>query len=90
MGERLTAEVTPVPERLTVCGLAPALSAMVKEAVRLPPAVGVNVTLMVQLPPAATELPQVLLCSKSLAFVPVIAMLEIFSEALPVLERVTL
>jgi hypothetical protein len=33
---------------------------MLTEAVRLPLAKGVNVTLMVQLPPAATELPHVL------------------------------
>jgi len=49
-----------VPVRLTVCGLPVALSVMVTEAVRLPGAVGVNVTLMVQLLPANTELPQVL------------------------------
>jgi hypothetical protein len=33
---------------------------MLTEAVRLPLAAGVNVTLIVQLLPAATELPQVL------------------------------
>jgi hypothetical protein len=33
---------------------------MLTEAVRLPPAVGVKVTLIVQFAPAATELPQVL------------------------------
>ena len=49
-----------MPVRLTVCGLPVALSVMVTEAVRLPGAVGVKVTLMVQLPPAGTELPQVL------------------------------
>jgi len=38
-----------------------ALSVMLTEAVKLPTAAGVNVTLIVQLPPfAATELPQVL------------------------------
>lgn len=49
-----------MPVRLTVCGLPVALSVMVTEAVRLPGAVGVNVTLTVQLLPANTELPQVL------------------------------
>jgi hypothetical protein len=53
----------PVPLSVTVCVL-PAtlllLSVMVKEAVRLPEAVGVNVTLRVQLELAATELPHVL------------------------------
>jgi hypothetical protein len=33
---------------------------MLTAAVRVPAAVGVNVTLIVQLPPAASELPQVL------------------------------
>ena len=50
----------PFPERLTVCGLPRALSVMLTEAVRLPLAEGVKVTLIVQLAPAATELPQVL------------------------------
>jgi len=50
----------PVPDRLIVCGLPLALSVMRTEAVRLPLAEGLNVTLMVQLAPAATELPQVL------------------------------
>ena len=60
VGERLTTPAVPVPERLTDCGLPLALSVMVTEAVRLPLAVGVKVTLIVQLAPAATELPQVL------------------------------
>ena len=60
VGERLTKEVVPVPERLTVCGLPLALSEMLTEAVRLPLAAGVNFTLIVQLALAATELPQVL------------------------------
>ena len=58
--ERLTTAAVPVPERLTVCGLPLALSVMLTEAVRLPLAEGVKVTLIVQLAPAATELPQVL------------------------------
>ena len=60
VGERLTTAAVPVPERLTACGLPLALSVMLSEAVRLPLAAGVKVTLMVQLAPAATELPQVL------------------------------
>jgi len=60
VGERLTAGAVPVPERLTVCGLLGALSVKESEAVRLPVAVGVKVTLTVQLAPAATELPHVL------------------------------
>jgi hypothetical protein len=38
----------PVPERLTLCGLPLALSVMLSEAVRLPLAEGVNLTLIVQ------------------------------------------
>ena len=57
---RLAAGPVPVPVRLTVCGLPLALSVMLTEAVRLPGAEGVNVTLIVQLPPAATKLPHVL------------------------------
>jgi len=51
----------PVPVRLTDCGLPAALPVMLTNAVRLPLAAGVNVTLIVQLLPAATELPHVLL-----------------------------
>ena len=60
VGERGSKGAVPVPERLTVCGLPLALSVMLTEAVKLPLAAGVNVTLMVQLLPAATELPHVL------------------------------
>ena len=59
-GDRLTWLERPVPVRLTVCGLPAALSEMLTVAVRVPAAVGVNVTLIVQLPLAPTELPQVL------------------------------
>ena len=49
VGEMLTAGAVPVPERLTLWGLPVALSEMLSEAVRLPLAEGVKVTLMVQL-----------------------------------------
>ena len=90
VGERLTrADVAvPVPERPTVCGLPLALSVMLTQAVRLPPAEGVNVTLIVQLAPAATLDPQLLVCAKSLAFVPASARLVMLKAALPVLLRV--
>ena len=89
VGERVTpAAAVPVPERLTVCGLPVALSVIVTVAVRLPVAAGVKVTLIVQLPPAATELPQVLVCAKSLGLVPVMARLEMVKVAVPVLLRV--
>jgi len=59
-GESLADGAVPVPERVTVCGLPLALSAMLTEAERPPLAEGVKVTLIVQPAPAATELPQVL------------------------------
>jgi hypothetical protein len=52
--------VVPVPLSPIVCGLAPPLSETFSVALRLPVAVGLNVTVMVQLALAATELPQVL------------------------------
>jgi len=82
----------PVPLKLTVCVLPVTLlllSVMVKEAVRLPVAVGLNVTLNVQLLLAASELPQVLVCPKSPELVPVNPMLAIDRAVLPVLLNVT-
>ena len=58
------AVVVPVPERLTECWLPAALSVMVTDPVRVPAAVGLNVTFTVQLDPAATET-QLLVCEKS-------------------------
>jgi hypothetical protein len=49
----------------------------------------VKVTLIVQLAAAATELPHVLVCAKSLALLPVTAMLVRLKVALPLLLRVT-
>jgi hypothetical protein len=83
--EKSLVAVEPIPVRLTDCGLPEALSVMLRVPVRLPDAVGVNVTLMVQFAPAATELPQVLVWAKS----PLAETLVRFSEALPVLESVT-
>ena len=51
--------VVPIPLRLTFCGLPAALSLTLSTAVRVPDAVGLNVTLIAQLAPAASELPQV-------------------------------
>jgi hypothetical protein len=62
---------------------------MVSEALWVPFAEGVNNIAIVHLPPAATELPQVLVCTKLLALVPVTARLVILKVALPVLVRVT-
>ncbi len=57
--ESATAGPTPVPARLTVCGLLVALSVMVIVPLIVPGAGGEKVTLIVQFEPALTELPQV-------------------------------
>jgi hypothetical protein len=59
------------------------------EAPRLPVAEGVKVTLIAQLDPAATEVPQPFVCPKSLALVPVTAILVRSNDALPELVSVT-
>src|SRR5207237_3765909 len=84
-GRRMAAGAVPVPVRLTDCGLPAALSVMVIAPVRVPVAVGVKVTLMAQLAPAATDVPQVLVCTKS----PLATMLVTLSAAVPVLVSVT-
>lgn len=90
-GERLIWPATPVPVRLTVCGLPPALSEMLKVAERFPTAVGVNVTLIVQLPLGATVplLTQLSVSPKSPGLAPVIAMLMLVKFEFPVLVNVT-
>jgi hypothetical protein len=88
-GDTTTPVETPVPERLTDWGLPAALSVMARAAERLPPTVGLKVTLMVHLAPAATEVPQLLDWAKSLALTPKSAMLVTLKAALPELVRVT-
>ena len=65
------------------------MSAMVTLALRLPAALGVKVTLIVQVPLTANVLEQVLVWAKSLAFVPLIAILLMFKAAVPVFVSVT-
>jgi hypothetical protein len=74
----------------TVCGLPAASSLTASVAVRVPPAVGANVTLIVHEPPAASVEPQVLLWPKSPGFAPVSEMLAMLSGAVPVLVKVAL
>lgn len=81
---------SPVAVRGTVCGLPVALSVMLTEAVRVPVAVGVKVTLIVQLVATASEPPHVFVCAKSPLFVPVMAMPAIVNGAVPVLHRLTI
>jgi hypothetical protein len=61
-----------------------ALSETLSEAVRVPAAVGEKFTFILHFAPGASELGHLLVCAKSVAFVPVIAMLLIVSAALPV------
>ena len=64
------------------------MSPTVTAPVRVALAVGAKLTLIVQLEAAASELPQVLICAKSLALAPVTAMLVMLKGALPVLVTV--
>ncbi len=91
VGERLMAGAIPVPVKLATCGLPLALSAMLSEAVRVPVAAGVKVTLIVQLLlgavtlPAGRPEPQLLVWENS---VEEVEMVEIVKAALPVLVSV--
>jgi hypothetical protein len=71
------AGLTPVPARLTDCGLLGSLSVIMRFALRLPAAVGLNVTSMLQELPAETFKPlmqvEVPAIAKSPAFAPVMA-----------------
>ena len=84
VGDRPAEGTVPVPLRLAVCGLPAALSVTLTVPVRVPVADGVKVTLMLQLLPAASVLPQLLVCAKSL----LAAMLAIASDPVPLLLRV--
>jgi hypothetical protein len=88
-GENATAGVTPVPVRLTLCGLPLALSVMVSDALRVPDADGVNVTVIMQPFCATRLLPQLLVWAKSPEFVPLMLMFEMSNVAFPVFERIT-
>jgi hypothetical protein len=81
-----TVKSWPVPVSVTVSGLPGALSVMVNIPVRLPPAVGVKVTLIWQLAAMANDAPQVLVSAKS----PEAEICVMFKAAVPVLLKVTL
>ena len=74
---------TPVPLSAAVWGAPAALSVIVNVAVKLSADAGVKVTAMVQEESTVSELPQLLVCLKSAAFVPVMAMLVMASAAVP-------
>ena len=83
------AYTVPVPVKGTVCEPPGALSVSTKEAVRAPATGGVKVTLIVQEALTASEVGQLLVCAKSLAFVPVTEMPAIARLAVPVFVSVT-
>jgi hypothetical protein len=68
-----------------MCGLPAAPSLIVTAPVRVPVAVGVNLTLILQLDPAASDEPHVVVSEKS----PLAAMLVMVSDALPEFVSVT-
>src|SRR5437016_3976770 len=80
--------ITPVPLKLTVCGLLLALSLMVSVPALVPVAVGVKVTLRLQPAPAARLEVQPLARVKSVGFAPPVTMLVIAKPTVPVLVRV--
>jgi hypothetical protein len=82
-GKRLT--MVALPESDTICGLGRALSLTLRVPVRLPIAVGVKLTLIVHVDPPARLPPQLLVSAKS----PLVVMLVMLSDAVPVLLNVT-
>lgn len=86
------ARAMPVPVRLTVSGVLPALLAMLRLALRLLLALGVKLMLMVQLLDSVVAgrlVGQLSVSLKSLALVPVKLIPLMFNAALPLLVRVT-
>ena len=79
---------TPVPVRATVCGVPAALSSILIEALRVPAAAGVNVTVIVQLAWDTRDAPQLFVCEKSLLLIPVRVMPVIPKTEPPVLVSV--
>jgi len=67
---------SPVPDKVTTCGLPPPSSLNSSEALRAPLALGLNLTLTEQLAEAASVLPQVVVSEKSDLSVPVMAICQ--------------
>jgi hypothetical protein len=91
-GDNPTPTPIPVPLKVTVCGLWGAKSVKISEALRLPVAYGVNVTLTEHAPLGITVAPVQVsaLLAKSPAFVPPIPTVEMVRLAVPVFVKVTL
>jgi len=79
VSEAVAPGVRPVPVSEAVCGLPGASSLTVSAPLRVPPAVGIKVTLIVQFEPAIRLAPHVFVWAKS----PPAEMLTMFSVALP-------
>jgi hypothetical protein len=88
-GLMLAVGANPVPTSEISCGLPDPVSVTARFAVRVPPALGVNVTLTVQLAPALNALGQLLISAKLEESGPVTLIALIFKDAFPVLTRVT-
>jgi hypothetical protein len=89
-GDKVATAAVPVPASPTVWGLPGASSVILIAALRLPTAVGVNVTLIWQLSLGARVAPQVFFSTaKSVVFAPVIPTLERVNVAPPVFVNVT-
>src|SRR4051812_34918412 len=91
--EPTTVAVVPVPVNATACDPGPASSAIVRVAVSVPVADGVNVTATEQLAVAASvwgASGQLVVPTKSSALAPLVAMPLIVSGALPEFVTVTL
>ena len=88
LGLSVAAGATPFPLKLTDCGDPVALSAMLTDAVSVPVACGLKVTVMVQLEAAATLLPQLLVWLKELGSVPLMLIATLLSDPVPVFLRV--
>jgi hypothetical protein len=89
LGASTACGAVPVPVSETAWGDPAALSAMEREAVRLPAEAGVKATVMVQVAAAASDAPQLLVCAKLPAFVPLMEMPEMVKAAVPGLDSVT-
>ena len=74
----------------TVCGLTGSESLILSVPVRVPTAVGLNLTPIVQEAPRARLDPQLLVCEKSPLFVPVMVIPEMLMAVLPRFVMVTL
>jgi len=90
VGLRMTDGAVPVPVKATACGLPLTLSLIIREAERLPVAVGVKVRFTVVLLPGVTvigNVPEVK--EKSVALAPVTARFAITRLAVPLLVNVS-